>query len=48
MKMAIHNHGPEDKHFLTPLSVLKAVKNMDPRMVFASILGIWCAPGGRC
>ncbi|HLJ13732.1 MAG TPA: sugar phosphate isomerase/epimerase [Bryobacteraceae bacterium] len=30
--VAIHNHGPEDKHFPTPQSVLKAVKNMDPRM----------------
>lgn len=32
MKMAIHNHGPEDKHFPSPSSVLAAVKNMDPRM----------------
>ena len=32
MKMAIHNHGPEDKHFPSPTSVLNAVKNMDPRM----------------
>lgn len=32
IKIAIHNHGPEDKHFPSPQSVLKAVKNMDPRM----------------
>ncbi len=32
IKAAIHNHGPEDKHFPTPQSVLKAVKGMDPRM----------------
>lgn len=32
MKMAIHNHGPEDKHFPSPSSVLAAVKDMDPRM----------------
>ncbi len=32
IKAAIHNHGPEDKHFPSPESVLKAVKNMDPRM----------------
>ncbi len=32
MKMAIHNHGPEDKHFPSPSSVLDAIKNMDPRM----------------
>ena len=31
IKIAIHNHGPEDKHFPTPQSVLEAVRNMDPR-----------------
>src|SRR5258708_5342672 len=31
IKLALHNHGPEDKHFPTPQSVLDAVKNMDPR-----------------
>jgi sugar phosphate isomerase/epimerase len=29
---AIHNHGPEDKTWHSPLDVLKAVRNMDPRM----------------
>ncbi|MEP7361718.1 MAG: sugar phosphate isomerase/epimerase [Acidobacteriota bacterium] len=32
IKAAIHNHGPEDKEFPTPQSVLDAVKGMDPRM----------------
>jgi sugar phosphate isomerase/epimerase len=32
IRIAIHNHGPEDKIFPSPLDVLKAVKNMDPRM----------------
>lgn len=32
IKIAIHNHGPEDKHFPSPLDVLNAVKNMDSRM----------------
>ena len=32
IRIAIHNHGPEDKVFPSPLDVLKAVKNMDPRM----------------
>jgi sugar phosphate isomerase/epimerase len=32
IKIAIHNHGPEDKHFPSPLDVLKAVKGMDPHM----------------
>jgi sugar phosphate isomerase/epimerase len=31
IKIAVHNHGPEDKHFPTPQSVLKAVKNLDAR-----------------
>lgn len=32
IRVAIHNHGPEDKFFPSPLDVLKAVKRMDPRM----------------
>ena len=32
IRMAIHTHGPEDPHFPTPQSVLRAVKDMDPRM----------------
>ncbi len=32
IRVAIHNHGPEDKLWPSPLDVLKAVKNMDPRM----------------
>ena len=31
IKIAVHNHGPEDRNFPTPQSVLKMVKNMDPR-----------------
>ncbi len=32
IKIAVHNHGPEDKYFPTPQSVLKMVKDMDPRI----------------
>src|SRR5271167_646326 len=32
IRFAIHNHGPEDKVWPSPLDVLKAVGNMDPRM----------------
>ena len=32
IKIAVHNHGPEDKQFPTPQSVLDVVKNMDSRM----------------
>lgn len=32
MRVAIHNHGPEDKLWPSPLNVLKAVKNLDPRI----------------
>ncbi|SRR5581483_2931782 len=31
IRIAIHNHGPEDRNFPTPASVLKAVNSMDPR-----------------
>ena len=32
IKVAIHNHGPEDKHFPAPSDALKAVKGMDQRV----------------
>lgn len=32
IQFAIHNHGPEDKIWHSPLDVLRAVKGMDPRM----------------
>jgi sugar phosphate isomerase/epimerase len=32
IRFAIHNHGPEDKIWHSPLDVLKAISNMDPRM----------------
>jgi sugar phosphate isomerase/epimerase len=32
IRFAIHNHGPEDKIWPSPLDVLKAVGSMDPRM----------------
>jgi sugar phosphate isomerase/epimerase len=31
IKIAVHNHGPEDSQFPTPQSVLEVVKGMDPR-----------------
>ena len=31
IRIAIHNHGPEDPQFPTPQSVLAVVRNMDPR-----------------
>jgi sugar phosphate isomerase/epimerase len=31
IKIAIHNHGPEDKQYPTPQSVLEVVRNLDPR-----------------
>ncbi|MGA8028724.1 MAG: sugar phosphate isomerase/epimerase [Bryobacteraceae bacterium] len=31
IKIAVHNHGPEDKNFPTPRSALEMVKNMDSR-----------------
>jgi sugar phosphate isomerase/epimerase len=32
IKCAIHNHGPEEKDFPTPQSVLEVVRNLDPRI----------------
>jgi sugar phosphate isomerase/epimerase len=32
IRVAIHNHGPEDKHFPTPQSALAIARNMDPRV----------------
>ena len=31
-KMAIHNHGPEDKYYPAPSDAMKRIKDMDPRM----------------
>jgi sugar phosphate isomerase/epimerase len=39
IKVAIHNHGPEDEHFKSPYDVLKAVKGMDPRMGLCMDIG---------
>ena len=32
IRIAIHNHGPEDKLYPSPFDVLKVVKDMDPRI----------------
>jgi sugar phosphate isomerase/epimerase len=32
IKVALHNHGPEDTNFPSPYDVLAAVKGMDPRI----------------
>lgn len=39
IKVAIHNHGPEDKNFPTPQSVLEAVKGRDPRFGLCMDIG---------
>jgi len=39
IKIAIHNHGPEDKFFPSPFDVLKVIKNMDPRIGLCIDLG---------
>jgi len=39
IKVAIHNHGPEDKNFPTPESVLEAVKGRDPRLGLCMDIG---------
>src|ERR1700726_3942878 len=32
IRIAVHNHGPEDKIYPSPIDVLKDIKNMDERM----------------
>jgi sugar phosphate isomerase/epimerase len=32
IKVAIHNHGPEDKNFPRPSDAIKMIKDMDPRV----------------
>lgn len=39
VKIAIHNHGPEDKNFPSPYDVLKAVGKMDERMGLCMDIG---------
>ncbi len=39
IKIAIHNHGPEDKFFPSPFDVLKAIKNLDHRIGFCIDVG---------
>ena len=39
IKVAIHNHGPEDENFPSPYDALKAVKGMDRRMGLCIDLG---------
>jgi sugar phosphate isomerase/epimerase len=39
IKVALHNHGPEDEHFKSPYDVLQAVKGMDARMGLCMDIG---------
>lgn len=39
VKLAIHNHGTEDKNFPSPFDVLASVKDMDPRIGLCIDLG---------
>jgi len=39
IKIAIHNHGPEDKFFPSPFDVLKAIKDLDSRIGFCIDVG---------
>jgi sugar phosphate isomerase/epimerase len=45
IKIAIHNHGPEDKWFPSPLDVWERVKNLDPRVGLCVDVG-HCARAG--
>ena len=43
IKLAIHNHGTEDKEWPSPLDVLKVVEHMDPRIGCCVDVGPRCA-----
>ena len=45
VKLAIHNHGPEDKQFPTPYDAYKLVRKLDPRLGLCVDVG-HCARGG--
>jgi sugar phosphate isomerase/epimerase len=47
LRIAIHNHGPEDKIWPSPYDVLKAVANMDPRMGCCIDIGHACRAGAN-
>lgn len=39
IKVAVHNHGPEDKFFPVPQDILKVIRNMDPRIGVCADVG---------
>lgn len=45
IKVAVHNHGPEDKNFPSPEVALKALDGMDPRMGVCVDVGHTSATG---
>jgi sugar phosphate isomerase/epimerase len=45
IKAAIHNHGPMDKHFPTPKSILDVVGSLDPRIGLCLDVGHTAASG---
>ena len=47
IRFALHNHGPEDKIWHSPLDVLKAMKGMDPRMGCCIDVGHTARAGDR-
>jgi sugar phosphate isomerase/epimerase len=47
IRIAIHNHGPEDKIWPSPYDVLKAVDKMDPRLGCCIDIGHACRAGAN-
>jgi sugar phosphate isomerase/epimerase len=47
IRIAIHNHGPEDKIWHSPYDVLKVVKDMDPRLGCCIDIGHACRAGAN-
>lgn len=46
IKVAVHNHGPEDKNFPKPTDAMKVIKDMDPRVGLCVDIGHTTRIGG--
>jgi inosose dehydratase len=46
IRLAIHNHGPEDRYFPTPYDAYERIKKLDPRLGLCVDVG-HCARGGK-
>jgi len=48
VRLAIHNHGPEDKHWPGPAAILKAIRNTSPMIGLCIDAGHTTRTGATC